>query len=211
MAVALASLGHASTLLTDDFTVGISDIVMPGSVDYEAKTVDLGQDLLGYRSLSAANFHGSSGQTFTVSCGSGSLSATGTGDAFGLMELSYHQRPSGDSDLSNASSVTFDVAANTASTTVALGIYSGGYTHLSGKQITLDPGTTGRQTIRFADVLGDPLIANHVDSLFLDFNTSSGGRINLSRLTVEAVPEPASLLVLSLGVVPLLRRRAKRV
>lgn len=77
-------------------------------------------------------------------------------------------------------------------------------------ETTVDPGTNFTQKALYSDFMGTADFTK-VDRVVFIFDTAQGGDFAVNSIdTLTTVPEPATMAILGVGILPLLRRRRRR-
>jgi hypothetical protein len=203
--VATGVAAHAQTVI-DDFTASMPDYVLPTQAPYGSNGTGISGSLFNFRTGNAASYGGNGTDLFVVSApGNGAITATGNGTASGLLNLAYSD--GGATSLSGYQSITLHVSNVTAPMSAAFGLYSNGYNNYSYGGFNISG--TGDITLDLNSTIGDTLYKGSVDSLFFNISVGAGQSISISKVTANAVPEPASLAAMGLGLTFLARRKKK--
>jgi len=214
--LSVAGAATANPIYTDNFSVGFSDVVLPGEPDYTPHTTSIASGFLGNRDVREASYGGNGTDTLVTSGNGSNLTFKGNGTATGLLQLAYGNNPSSVIDMSIATSVSLYVQSYTGANVIHgyVGSYTGSYDNFAGKSFDIAPGFSGAITINLADFVapaGHVYDPAHTDNLiFVMPLTAGGSTLVLDKMTVnDAVPEPASFVALGAGALALLRRRRK--
>jgi hypothetical protein len=196
LSLACVGLAHAQTTI-DDFSVGSSPYVLPTDGDYVPNISTLPGPLFDERDMTGSGYIGNGQDPFTSSISGGVLTSQGFGSAGGELDLAY-SLSSGEADLSGYSSVTVTVSSLTAPVHFGWGTFSNSYANESTTSLTIS--SPGSVTLNFSSLGGDPVALSKIDNLFFDVDVAAGQSFSISKVTANAVPEPAPLAAMGLGV-----------
>lgn len=217
--LSVAGAATATPIYTDDFSVGFPTVTLNSTNPadwYQSNLSFPSTGFLGTRNIQLANYAGAGGADNLYAAGNGSnLTLGGIGTATGLLQLGYTNNPDSTIDMSGAGSVSLFISSYTGPNVIHgyVGSYTGGYDNFAGKGFDIAPGFSGVVTIGLGDFVApaghvyDP--ANTQNLIFVLPLTAPGSTLVVSKMTVNAVPEPASFAALGVGAVTLLRRRRK--
>ena len=220
LASAIGLAAVAPALIIDDFTDGDVNLVVnsgAGLASLDAATV-LGGDRATW--IGQSSFTGTRSSTLNVSGGSFSIdnsfgtsstSSLGYGVNFVTNGGGFGVDSGANFDLSAFNTYRFHFEGNDQPLTVFIGLYMNN----ANAGVFLQKNVAGGQfspfvlDVTMADMTGSfgTLDFTDVDQVRVDFVTSNAGDFAIDKF--EAVPEPATIAAVGLGVASLLRRRRK--
>jgi hypothetical protein len=205
----LAACTHA--LVIDNFSVGQADIQLTTTGQTATRTV-VGAFAGFDRRTTFAEMQASLlNQPLDVKIAGNSLGLVNSGSGSdGFVQLSYFTAGVRTIDLSEFDRFRIHFAENTRDLNLKFGVVtSGGAGVAIGQNLLIAAGTTGVVEIDRGLVAFDTGADwSKVDELVFQFDPMSGGDFAIA--SVEAVPEPATIALVAIGIAGIARRRRAR-